>query len=178
MINTCKILPFFKISRTYACKMAPFSWFRKFAPPIEKIPLFSRKWYEHGIRFSREWVGGWFGRETAWLPRSQHAALKHLLPNLDSLTRVLQRGKKLLGRHPVLNHRQLDCVYKLLRMKHCITGPRFALAVATIVTQPPPPPTHTHSGTIDVNHCCFVQPYTTSLDRIMAWLLFRVHCFF
>ena len=43
-INTWKNLPFFKISRTHACKMTPFSLFREFAPPIQKIPPFPRKW--------------------------------------------------------------------------------------------------------------------------------------
>ena len=36
-------LPFFKISRTHACKITPFSWFREFAPPIAKIPHFLAK---------------------------------------------------------------------------------------------------------------------------------------
>ena len=44
VINTCKILHFIKISRTHACKMTQFSWFREFAPPIKKYPPFSRKW--------------------------------------------------------------------------------------------------------------------------------------
>ena len=38
-MNTCKILHFFKISQTRARKMTP-SWFREFAPPIEKLPFF------------------------------------------------------------------------------------------------------------------------------------------
>ena len=42
VINTCQILPFFKISRTQVCKMTPFSWFHEFAPPIEKIPFFAK----------------------------------------------------------------------------------------------------------------------------------------
>ena len=57
VIYTCQILPFFIISLTHACKMTPFSWFREFAPSIEKIPPFSRKWvraWSH-IRFVREW---------------------------------------------------------------------------------------------------------------------------
>ena len=54
VINTCQILPLFKIPRTRACKMTPFSWFREFAPPIEKIPPFFREnWYERSIRFGR-----------------------------------------------------------------------------------------------------------------------------
>ena len=44
VIYTCKILPFLQISQTQACKMIPFSWIREFAPPIEKMPPFSRKW--------------------------------------------------------------------------------------------------------------------------------------
>ena len=53
IINTCKILPFFKISRSHVCKMTHF-----FAPPIEKKnPLFRENGYERGIRFGREWRG-------------------------------------------------------------------------------------------------------------------------
>ena len=43
VINTCQILPFFIISLTHACKMTHFSWFREFAPSIEKIPPFFAK---------------------------------------------------------------------------------------------------------------------------------------
>ena len=57
IINTCKMLPFLKNSRTHDSKMTPFSWFREFAPPIEKIPLFRENGYERGIRLSREWRG-------------------------------------------------------------------------------------------------------------------------
>ena len=57
IINTCQILPFFKISWTHACKMTHFSWFREFSPPIENIPLFRENGYERGIRFGREWIG-------------------------------------------------------------------------------------------------------------------------
>ena len=56
VIDTCKVLPFFKISRTHACLMTPFSWFREFAPPIEKIPPFSRKWLRAWYTFW-EWRG-------------------------------------------------------------------------------------------------------------------------
>ena len=38
LINTCKILPFIKISRTYACKMTPFL-FSRIRAPIEKNVL-------------------------------------------------------------------------------------------------------------------------------------------
>ena len=56
-INICKILPLSKISRPHACKMTPSSWFREFAPPIEKkkYPLFRGNEYERGLRFGREW---------------------------------------------------------------------------------------------------------------------------
>ena len=41
VINTCKILTFFKISRTHGCKMTPFYWFR--APPMENnTPFFAK----------------------------------------------------------------------------------------------------------------------------------------
>ena len=53
VINTCKILPSIKISRTHACKMTPFSRLREFAPPNEKIS-FSRKWV-------RAWYTFWSG---------------------------------------------------------------------------------------------------------------------
>ena len=43
VINTCKILPFLKISRTHACRITPFSWFREFAPPLKKYPLLFSK---------------------------------------------------------------------------------------------------------------------------------------
>ena len=61
VINQCKFVLFFKFSRTQACKMTPFSWFREFAPPIKKYPLFRENGYERGMRFGREWgVGmGW-----------------------------------------------------------------------------------------------------------------------
>ena len=52
-INTCKILSFFKISRTHAWKMTLFSWFREFGPPIEKNAPFCENGYEHGTHFSR-----------------------------------------------------------------------------------------------------------------------------
>ena len=42
-INTCKILPLFKISQTHAWKMTPFSWFREFAPPKGKNSPFLAK---------------------------------------------------------------------------------------------------------------------------------------
>ena len=56
-INTCKILPFFKISRTHAWKITLFSRFREFVPPIEKI---------HSLFWVRawSWVRGWGGVET------------------------------------------------------------------------------------------------------------------
>ena len=37
-------------------EMTPFTWFRQFVPPIEKIPLFSRKWV-------RAWYTIWSGVE-------------------------------------------------------------------------------------------------------------------
>ena len=44
-VDTCKICTlFFTFSWTYASKITPFSWFRKFRPSIKKIPSFSRKW--------------------------------------------------------------------------------------------------------------------------------------
>ena len=58
VINPYKILPFFKIWRTHACKLTHFSWFRKFTPLIEKIPLFRETGDERGIRFGREWEAG------------------------------------------------------------------------------------------------------------------------
>ena len=42
VINPYKISPFFKISRTHACKLTHFSWFRKFTPLIEKYPFFAQ----------------------------------------------------------------------------------------------------------------------------------------
>ena len=54
VINAYKILPFFEILQTHVCKMIPFYWFREFAPPIEKIPPFSRKWV-------RAWYTFWSG---------------------------------------------------------------------------------------------------------------------
>ena len=56
-MNTYKILPFFKIWRTHAWKITYFSWFREFAPPVEKVPLFRENEYKHGIRFDGG-VGG------------------------------------------------------------------------------------------------------------------------
>ena len=38
--------------------MNPFSWFREFAPPIEKLPLFRENGYERGVPFGREWEAG------------------------------------------------------------------------------------------------------------------------
>ena len=55
VINICQILPFFKISRTHAWKMTPFSWFREFAPLIEKRPFFRENRYERGKSFGWEW---------------------------------------------------------------------------------------------------------------------------
>ena len=46
--------PLLKNLRTEACKMTPFSWFREFAPPIEKIPPFLRK-------LVRAWYTFWSG---------------------------------------------------------------------------------------------------------------------
>ena len=54
VINACKIVPFCKISRTCTCQMTPFYWFREIAPPIEKIPPFSRKWVRARCTF---WSG-------------------------------------------------------------------------------------------------------------------------
>ena len=43
VINQCKFVLFFKFSRTQACKMTPFSWFREFAPLIKKnTPFFAK----------------------------------------------------------------------------------------------------------------------------------------
>ena len=52
-----KGLLFFKITPMYCLQNTPFCWFREFAPTFENLPLFSRKWYERGIRFDREWGG-------------------------------------------------------------------------------------------------------------------------
>ena len=57
--------PFFKISRTYAWKVTPFSWFRKLTHSIEKkIPLFDENGYEyeHGCT---PW-SGWGGEGGGW----------------------------------------------------------------------------------------------------------------
>ena len=43
VVNICRILPFFKISWTHACKITPFSWFCKFVPCIEKNTPFLSK---------------------------------------------------------------------------------------------------------------------------------------
>ena len=60
-MNTCKILPFFKISRTHAWKMIHFSWFRNsHLPHWKKYPFFRENLYERGIRFGGE-VVGWGG---------------------------------------------------------------------------------------------------------------------
>ena len=50
-----KCLPFFKIFPIYAWKITPFSWIREFAPTLEKIPLYSRKWVRAWYTF---WSGG------------------------------------------------------------------------------------------------------------------------
>ena len=50
-----KLLPFFKISQTYAWKNNPFSWFREFAPPIEKMPVFALMGTSMDVRFGRDW---------------------------------------------------------------------------------------------------------------------------
>ena len=57
-INTRKILPFFKISWSYAWKMF-FSSFREFAPPIEKNIPFFRKMGTSMVYalFGSVWVG-------------------------------------------------------------------------------------------------------------------------
>ena len=66
MRNALNISPIFKISRTYAWKMTPLSWFREFAPPIQKIPPFCENGYERGMRFGREWEGGMGGGRGEW----------------------------------------------------------------------------------------------------------------
>ena len=56
-MKTCKILLFFfKISWTHAWKIIFFSWFREFAPPIEKNTYFSRK-------LARSWHMLWSGHD-------------------------------------------------------------------------------------------------------------------
>ena len=68
VINACKIVPFCKISRTCTCQMTPFYWFREIAPPIEKIPPFSRKWVRARCTF---WSGvGGPGHDHAIVYRS------------------------------------------------------------------------------------------------------------
>ena len=60
-INTYKILPFFKISRTHAWKVIPFFYFAYSRLPLKKYPPFREKWVQawHTL-WSGEGVGvGW-----------------------------------------------------------------------------------------------------------------------
>ena len=51
-----KYSPPFKISWAYAWKVTPFSWFREFAPPIEKMSLlFAKMGTNIDVRFGWEW---------------------------------------------------------------------------------------------------------------------------
>ena len=53
-INTCKILPLFKISRTQAWKWPVFLDFPNSRLPLKKIPPYRENGYEQGIRSGRE----------------------------------------------------------------------------------------------------------------------------
>ena len=74
IINTCKILPFFKVSRTYACKMTLFIDFANSRLPLKKYPFFRGNGYERGIYFGREW-GQFYGRR----PRTVNERLPKVL---------------------------------------------------------------------------------------------------
>ena len=59
VINTCIIVPFFKISRTHACKMTLFFLILRIRTSHWKnTPLFRENGYERGIPFGQECVCG------------------------------------------------------------------------------------------------------------------------
>ena len=52
-----KVYSFSKLRRCIAFKIPLFVDFANSRLPLKIYPFFSRKWYERGIRFDREWGG-------------------------------------------------------------------------------------------------------------------------
>ena len=66
LINTCQILPFFKISQTHAWENDPFFLVSQIrASHWKNAPFFRENGYERGIRFGWEWRG-----RADWISRS------------------------------------------------------------------------------------------------------------
>ena len=103
VIKTCRILPFLQISQVQACKMTPFSWFREFAPPIEKIPAFSRKWV-------RAWYTFWW--ENKWPTQRRRPEYIERLTRKQSQATLRARASMMtVNMHHKNGHETLECRY-------------------------------------------------------------------